>query len=236
MIPVQELSSRMSELKEGLYDQLVTRRLRRSLDRQTSPSLRSVVEVLEENDCPDYLARHLIRQIKVALQGLSSEDRTRRQIELANSLLRFVNAQEDDLGEADFVDPPGEILRAIYRGTEPPKSPSTPLGISALLMNALDEPRLGFELERELANADRVFMVVSFVQWRGWQRLKRSFHDFAERNVPIQLLTTTYIGATDFRAIQDLARLPNVDLRISLDGRRRRLHAKAWLVPAGQRV
>ena len=219
----------MSELKEGLYDQLVTRRLRRSLDRQTSASLRSVVEALEENDCPGYLARHLIRQIKVALQGLSSVDRTRRQIELANSLLSFVNAREDDLGEADFVDPPGEILRAIYRGTEPPKSPSTPLGISALLMNALDEPRLGFELEREMASADRVFMVVSFVQWRGWQRLKKSFHDLAERNVPIRLLTTTYIGATDFRAIQDLARLPNVDLRISLDGRRRRLHAKAWL-------
>ncbi len=40
-------------------------------------------------------------------------------------------------------------------------------------MNALDEPRLGFELERELATADRVFMVVSFIQWRGWQRLKK---------------------------------------------------------------
>jgi HKD family nuclease len=96
-------------------------------------------------------------------------------------------------------------------------------------MNALDEPRLGFELERELATADRVFMVVSFVQWRGWQRLKSAFHDLAERHVPIRLLTTTYIGATDFRAIQELARLPNVELRISLDGRRRRLHAKAWL-------
>ena len=42
-------------------------------------------------------------------------------------------------------------------------------------------------------------------------------------------MTTTYIGATDFRAIQELAQLPNVELRISLDGRRRRLHAKAWL-------
>jgi hypothetical protein len=103
-----------------------------------------------------------------------------------------VNAQEDDLGEAE-----------IFRGAEPPKSPSTPLGISALLMNALDEPRLGFELEREMASADSVFMAVSFVQWRGWQRLKKSFHDLAERNVPIRLLTTTYIGATGFRTIQD---------------------------------
>ena len=96
-------------------------------------------------------------------------------------------------------------------------------------MNAIDEPRLGFELERELATADRVFMVVSFVQWRGWQRLKDAFHDLAARNIPVRLLTTTYIGATDFRAIQELGRLPNVEIKISLDGRRRRLHAKAWL-------
>ncbi len=217
----------MRELKEGIYDQLVTRRLRESLNRQSG--LKSAVDALEEADCPDYLARHLIRQIKSALRGMPSEDRQQRQIELANTLLALVQAQGEDAADLDLVDPPGELLRAIYRGASPPVPPTTPLGATTLLMNALDEPRLGFELERELATADRVFMVVSFVQWRGWQRLKNAFHDLAERQVPIHLLTTTYIGATDFRAIQELARLPNVELRISLDGRRRRLHAKAWL-------
>jgi len=217
----------MSEFKEGLYDQLVTRRLREFLDRQ--PGLKSAVDALEEADCPDYLARHLIRRIKSTLRGMPSEDRQRRQIQLANTLLEFVRAQQEDPAESDPIDSPGELLRALYRGASPPVPPSTPLGATTLLMNALDEPRLGFELERELATADRVFMVVSFVQWRGWQRLKSAFHDLAERQAPIYLLTTTYIGATDFRAIQELARLPNVELRISLDGRRRRLHAKAWL-------
>lgn len=217
----------MSEFKEGLYDQLVTRRLREFLDRQ--PGLKSAVDALEEADCPDYLARHLIRQIKSALRGMPSEDRQRRQIQLANTLLEFVRAQQEDPAESDPIDPLGELLRALYRGASPPVPPSTPLGATTLLMNALDEPRLGFELERELATADRVFMVVSFVQWRGWQRLKSAFLDLAERQAPIYLLTTTYIGATDFRAIQELARLPNVEVRISLDGRRRRLHAKAWL-------
>jgi superfamily II DNA or RNA helicase/HKD family nuclease len=217
----------MSEFKAGLYDQLVTRRLREFLDRQ--PHLKSSVDALEEADCPDYLARHLIRQIKSTLRGMPTEDRQRRQIELANTLLKFVQSCPEGAVEPDAVDPPGEVLKAIYTGATPPVPPSTPLGTTTLLMNALDEPRLGFELERELATADRVLMVVSFIQWRGWQRLKGAFHDLAERHVPIRLLTTTYIGATDFRAIQELARLPNVELRISLDGRRRRLHAKAWL-------
>src|SRR6516162_3704991 len=72
-------------------------------------------------------------------------------------------------------------------------------------------------------------MVVSFIQSRGWQRLKSAFQDLASRSIPIRILTTTYIGATDFRAIHELSKLPNVELRVSLDGRRRRLHAKAWL-------
>jgi hypothetical protein len=218
----------MSDLNEGLYDQLVTRRVRESLDRQATLGLKSLVEAIEENDHPDYLARHLIRQIKASLRGLPAEDRNRRQIDLANSLLDFVRDPADSI-ELDPVDVPGQVLRAIYRGADAPKPPSTPLSVTSLLMNALDEPRLGFELEREMATADRVFMVVSFIQWRGWQRLKSAFYELASRQVPIRLLTTTYIGATDFRAIEEISRLSNVELRISLDGRRRRLHAKSWL-------
>ena len=227
MIPLK-LPSRMSAFKEGLYDQLVTRHVREFLDLQATRGLKSSVEELEENDYPDYLARHLIRQIKTALRGLPAEDRKRRQSELANALLDLMGGGEDS-AEQDSVEQAGQVLRAIYSGASPPERPSTPLSVTSLLMNSLDEPRLGFELEREMATADRVFMVVSFVQWRGWQRLKSAFHTLADRNVAIRLLTTTYIGATDFRAIQELARLPNVELRISLDGRRRRLHAKAWL-------
>jgi superfamily II DNA or RNA helicase/HKD family nuclease len=218
----------MSAFKEGLYDQLVTRRVREFLDLQAIDGLKSSVEELEENDYPDYLARHIIRQIKGSLRGLPAEGRKQRQSRLANALLDLVHAQ-DESGEPDSVDEAAQVLRAIYSGAAPPERPSTPLSVTSLMMNSLDEPRLGFELEQEMATSDRVLMVVSFVQWRGWQRLKSAFHTLADRGVPIRLLTTTYIGATDFRAIQQLALLPNVKLRISLDGRRRRLHAKAWL-------
>lgn len=218
----------MSEFKEGLYDRLVTLRVREFLDLQATHGLKSSVEDLEENDYPDYLARHLIRHIKTTLRGLPAEDRKQRQSELANVLLDFIHSQDDSI-ELDSVDQAGQVLRAIYRGAAAPEGPSAPLSVTSLMMNSLDEPRLGFELAREMATADRVLMVVSFVQWRGWQRLKSAFHILADRGVPVRLLTTTYIGATDFRAIQELAMLPNVDIRISLDGRRRRLHAKAWL-------
>jgi hypothetical protein len=45
----------------------------------------------------------------------------------------------------------------------------------------------------------------------------------------VRILTTTYTGATEARALDELARLPGCEVRVSLDGRRTRLHAKAWL-------
>jgi hypothetical protein len=42
-------------------------------------------------------------------------------------------------------------------------------------------------------------------------------------------VTTTYTGATDAEAIETLARLPGVRVKVSYDARRTRLHAKAWL-------
>jgi hypothetical protein len=60
----------LAEFEEGPYDQLVTERLRQSLESQVASGFRSLISALEEIDCPDYLTRHLIGQIKSALRRL----------------------------------------------------------------------------------------------------------------------------------------------------------------------
>lgn len=51
----------------------------------------------------------------------------------------------------------------------------------------------------------------------------------AQPKTQLRILTTTYTGATEAHALDELARLPGCEVRVSLDGRRTRLHAKAWL-------
>lgn len=216
-------------IKEGVYDQLVTQALRGDLDQLDSRQLKAQFANLEEADSPDYLARHLAQQIRAALRSLPVEDRLRRQVEIANALLAFTMPEAKGLLGDDPVESPAALLKAIYPPPTAPLHPTTPLSLSSLLMNSVGEARLGFELEREMQCSDRVLMLVSFIQWRGWQRLKPSFEELARAGKRVRILTTTYIGASDFRALQAIARLPNVELKISLDGRRRRLHAKAWL-------
>jgi hypothetical protein len=183
MISLSESQSPMSGLKEEVYDQLVTRRIRQMLDRQMSLGLNSRLDALEENECPDYLARHLIRQVKSALRAISSEDRKRGQVELANpSWISPGHGNRLSKRRTSSIFLRKSSARSIVV-PHPPAPPSTPVGSTSLLMNAVDEPRLGFELERELSTADRVLMVVSFVQWRGRRRLKAAFQDLAEREV-----------------------------------------------------
>jgi superfamily II DNA or RNA helicase/HKD family nuclease len=199
-------------IKEGIYDQLVTGRVQKTLRDLDGDRLLTTLEDLDEGAYPDYLARHLIREI-----------------EIANQLLSFLNKQCDDSGEIDAVSAPAQLLKAVYRPPSPPRGPEFPLGKTGLIMNADGEPKLGSELERELATSDSVLMLVSFIQWRGWQRLRPAFQELAQTGRPVRILTTTYIGASDLTALDALVNMPNVELKISLDGRRRRLHAKAWM-------
>ncbi len=215
------------ELKKGIYDQLITGKVRQLLTAAEFRPLEAEIADLEESDYPTYLSRHFARQIKVALGSLPVANRKAKQIELVNGLLATLAVQNEE--ESERVEDPGKILQAIYSPPKPPLRPAFPLTSSGLIINARDEPRLGGELEKELRTADRVLMLVSFIQWRGLQRLKAAFEDLARAGTPVRVLTTTYMGASDLEALRALVAFENVELKISMDGRRRRLHAKAWL-------
>ncbi|MCC6265110.1 MAG: DUF3427 domain-containing protein [Bryobacterales bacterium] len=219
-------------MQDGIYDQLLTRQLEQLL--REIGDAKSQIDRLEDADRPEYLARYLARQVRGRLRAYprtsdGSDGLDRKQVEFINLLLTALNDAELSGFSADPVVFPAQTLKAVYRTANPPQQPGTPLSGSHLILNSSAEPKLGFELERELRTADRVLMIVSFLQWRGWQRLRDAFEDLARLEKPVRILTTTYIGATDYRALEALSRLPNVQLRISLDGRRRRLHAKSWL-------
>jgi superfamily II DNA or RNA helicase len=70
---------------------------------------------------------------------------------------------------------------------------------------------------------------VSFVTWSGFRRLRRALEDHAKAGRRLRLITTTYTGATEAAAVRAIAGLDGAEVRVSFDGRRTRIHAKAWL-------
>jgi len=111
--------------------------------------------------------------------------------------------------------------------------PDTPLARSALLTGTRLDPSLGSQLKKEIATADRVDILCSFIKWSGLRVLLDDLKTLAEENggngPRIRIITTSYMGATDPRAIEQLSQLPNTEIRVSYDTKRTRLHAKAYL-------
>src|SRR5690606_37125642 len=97
------------------------------------------------------------------------------------------------------------------------------------LTNAPDEPRLGSELRRELDTADRVDLLCAFIKWHGLRWLEQPLRAAHARGVPVRVITTTYLGATERRALDRLATEFGAEVKVNYETRATRLHAKAWL-------
>ena len=224
-------------LPDGLYDQLLTRSLDELIARGTDENARSL-QALNADDAPARLAEVLVAQLAKILDDLEGEggDKLRQQLELVNFILVSLRERLGRAAEsADIVAAPARILQAIHRQSAPPVPPETGLAAPWLFTAGKGSPALLTELRRELAACDGVDILVSFITHSGVRKLLDVLQAITavgadgEPRTRIRILTTTYTGATEARALDALAGLPGCEIRVSLDGRRTRLHAKAWL-------
>lgn len=223
------------KLAAGLYEKLLTRG--DAADLAANDAVRVDRELLTEGAAPHILARYLHDALVRALRSVPEEERLTRQVRFVNRLLEVFAEVAPSAGfdDDDAVLDPAELLLAIRAagdarlGTGDVVRPSLPLRHSDLLVNGPRDLRVGSEVRRELASADRVDILVSFVKWNGVRIIRPELKAFADRNPGgLRVLTTTYMAATDAEALEDLAKL-GADIRVSYDTRRTRLHAKAWL-------
>jgi superfamily II DNA or RNA helicase/HKD family nuclease len=213
----------------GLYERLVTVRLEERLRALDGGEWRAVEEKVGGRSSPHVLARHIAEAVRRVLESLPSEDRVGE----ANRILDALATRE---GAEEWIDHVAEgprqlvaIARQRAEGVYELRRPATPLSDTALITNAPEDPSLGHELRAELATADRVDLLCAFVKWHGLRVLEESLRQAAERGVPIRVITTTYLGATERHALDRLVKGFGAEVRVNHELRSTRLHAKAWL-------
>ncbi|MFI9205837.1 DUF3427 domain-containing protein [Streptomyces sp. NPDC053048] len=189
----------------------------------------TVARPVGEHSSPHVLARYIAQTVQRILASLPGSE----QVVAANHILESMRDLDGAKQWIEVIaDGPRQLL-AVAEQEAPGVyaiRPATPLSDTALLTNAPDDPNLGFELRAELATADRVDLLCAFVKWHGLRVLEESLKSAVARGVPIRVITTTYIGATERKALDRLAREFNAEVKVNYEIRSTRLHAKAWLI------
>ena len=228
--PLSHPAVSLQTVEPGVYESLLTARLKQLLD----GSVDQVADLkdVDEAEQPQIVARHLAGLIERTL-------RTARTPEARTSLVRDILSVLPDpeaLQEVLYEIEPDRIkrLNAVMPAGITDSSrfvrPATPLSDTALMTNARDEPTLAAELRAELASADQVDLLLAFVKWQGLRLLEKELTELKHRNVPLRVITTTYLGATDARALDALVNDFGAEVRINYEINRTRLHAKAWML------
>ncbi|NBE81642.1 DUF3427 domain-containing protein [Micromonospora rubida] len=228
----------MTDLERGIYEHLITHQLGGQLH-HLDPALVQH-RPLDPADSYEHLTRHLATLISRALQAVpNGDDKIHRQVDLANRLATAIaDLNSDAAGPNDQVADARNLLHAIAAPPTPPaqpafpQRPTTPLSTGALLVNGRHQPRIGHEVTHEMASAGHVDLLCAFIKWHGLRIVEPAIRELIGRGGKLRVITTTYLGATDQRALDRLAEL-GADVKVSYETRTTRLHAKAWLFRRG---
>ena len=228
------MSHQDDDLPFGLYERLLTARLKARLLRFDPGSARVVTNGLDPADAHATLARHVAELVARALNDLPHENRVAKQSELTNQIIGLLAGTWDDavrgneLGEG----PPKQLL-SIQPITGLPNrdqdvvAPLVALSASDLLVNARGEPALAHALAHEIPSADSIDLLCAFVRWHGLRLLEDQLKAHCGSGRRLRVITTVFTGSTERKALDWLVKC-GAEVKVSYDTQSTRLHAKAW--------
>jgi len=224
----------------GIYEEIVTELVKNKIE-QLDPDNFYIKEVpIDKVEASEMLTLRLSQTIKYALNTLKGDNILEQQIEIANKIVHFLRDEiKREEFNQDIIATEGKILKAVFEKVDAHFSdldlhlkeitPYTRLSHSELFTGGNSDTTLESELRKEILSSNRIDLLVSFIKWKGIIILENALRKFTEAGGKLRVITTTYMGATDYKAIELLSSLPNTEVRISYNTGNERLHAKAYL-------
>ena len=207
----------------GIYEQLITQLIAQKVDRD---KFFIGERQLESGEAATWLSRFLTRLIEMAMDAIpSGSDRVIEQISLANKIIKWLssNIGDGELVTENLIDTQGKILTALFDKENPISAdlphyiesimPLTGLTQSELFCGSNAGISLETEIKREIQSADKIYWLVSFIKWAGIRIFKKELEEFTRSGKQLKVITTSYMGATDAKAVEFLASLPNTEVK-----------------------
>lgn len=230
----------MPAIELGLYEQLITKLISNKLQTVNNDKFFVKSTLLDKEEASRYLSIYLSETIKFALNEIKGDDKVFKQIELSNKIINLlINALPDISLTGNLIEDEGKILNAVFSTLDNPHSkleervklitPYTRLSQSELFTGNNVGVSLESEIKKEILSSDEICWLVSFIKYSGIRIFKDELEEFTYGGKKLKIITTSYMGATDVKAIEFLSKLPNTEIKVSYNSDHERLHAKAYL-------
>lgn len=224
----------------GLYEQLINKLVFTQINQLNKDHFFIKESNIDKAEAAKILGQYLCNVIRYALSLVTGDESVERQINLANKIIHLL---KDELAHQDFEDDlinvEAKILSAVFLKIDAGFSdfekhlkhitPYSRLSHSELFTGSNSGISLESEIKKEILSADKINFLVSFIKWTGIRIFEKELYDFTDRGGKLQIITTSYMGVTDLKAIEFLSSLKNTEVKVSYNTENERLHAKAYL-------
>ncbi|MFM7931638.1 MAG: NgoFVII family restriction endonuclease, partial [Pirellula sp.] len=203
-------------MKPGLYDHILTKAIEAQIDQLSDPRLASIAPI-DPEESHAVIAQYLERLIASSLSLFRGADAADRQYQLVERIIQTLSDTLIEQGSIELsIATPLRRLLAIHQAIQSgiQERPDSPLSRSSLFTGTRLDASLGSQLCKEISTCDRVDILCSFIKWSGLRVLLGSLRELTDRGSGahplIRVITTSYMGATDPKAIEMLRQLPGV--------------------------
>jgi len=224
----------------GIYEQLINKLVSKKLEALDTNKFYYKKSDIEKSEASTILSQYLAKIINFALNQISGEDSLEKQIKLTNEIIILLKKELDN---KDFLNNilsnDTSVLKAIFPKVDSnindfenyvkEISPYTGLTQSELFTGSNTGISLESEIKKEILSSDKIYFLVSFIKWTGIRIFEKELRQFTESGKKLKIITTSYMGATDLKAVEFLSSLPNTEVKISYNTANERLHAKSYL-------
>ena len=229
-------------LKEGLYECVVNQEIETEID-ALNPDYIAEKKVIDRAEASRVLTAYVADIIEKGLDQLAekkekSTDPLSSQVDLVNKIVELVTSETKDSSfkSSSIPNQSEQLLSVVNQNDEDfvftknglSVRPKTSLSRSTLFTGGKKELPLFEELKKEIETSDQIDMVVSFLMWTGVRLILPELKKFTRRGGKLRVISTTYMSATNVKAVEEISKLPNTEIKINYDTKDSRLHAKTY--------
>ncbi len=228
-------------LELGLYEQLINKLVSSKLNEVDRHSYFIKETIIDKEEASKYLSNYLGEIIRFALATIPNENNIERQIQLSNKIISLLSEElKTTVFNDNIIDIQGRILTAVlskldndYADLESRLKQITPytrFTQSELFTGGSNlKISLDSELKKEILSANEICFLVSFIKFAGIRIFQKELKEFTDNGGKLRIITTSYMGVTDVKAVEFLSGLKNTEVKVSYNVLSERLHAKAYL-------